>query len=250
MNKKWFYSVFLGLLCGALWFGYQEFQSEELPGNPSAWNFSESNYPMVETESRSSSADSELEALPSAVPRPSQNEPIADIALSPEDQKRWGVVEELLKSKNDNDPRFDSELSQLSPELKKQIYARYAQLPEESRNERGTLVYLAARDIQYPEDLQFIESIYQEEPCKSLADCRHTGDVDLHMEAVNQTSLDYPQKVGLYLLEKNLAKNPQMLTDEKLRKEVQRILLSALRFPISSVQNQAKNIIQKYKIKL
>ena len=85
-----------------------------------------------------------------------------DVKLNADDQKRLDLLKEILKTKNDNDPRLDSELSHLSPALKKAMITAYTQMPAEKRNERGTVVFLIGRDANQKADIDFLQSVLME----------------------------------------------------------------------------------------
>ena len=86
-------------------------------------------------------------------------------------ESKLAELEEILRSRNDNDPRLDRDFQGLSPEAKARFREKYASIPRERRNERGTVVYLLGRNLDRPEDWEFMRAVAAEEPCLSLADC-------------------------------------------------------------------------------
>lgn len=84
---------------------------------------------------------------------------------------KLAVLEDVLRSRDDNDPRLDREFEGLSPEAKSLFREAYAALPRERLNERGTIVYLLGRNVSAPEDWAFLAAVAGEAPCLSLADC-------------------------------------------------------------------------------
>jgi hypothetical protein len=167
-------------------------------------------------------------------------------ALSPDDKKLFEIFTQIMISKNDNDPRLDKELRHLSPELKKTLQREYALLPDERRNEKGLIVFLIARDVSVPEDLQFLESVYQESPCLSLANCQVRGPEDPHFSGINEVSLVYPQIAGLFQLETQLKARPELLNEPGFKNEMSQLIRVAERFPVPAVQKRADDLKNKY----
>jgi len=124
--------------------------------------------------------------------------------LDASDQRKVAVLTEILTSKNDNDPRIDTELRDFSPAAKAAIQKKYAELEPEKRNARGTMVFLLGREIKDPGELSFFKSVLQEKPCLSLENCEkapggHSGEEE-HLEAINETTASYPQLLAVRAL--------------------------------------------------
>ena len=62
------------------------------------------------------------------------------------------TLEEILGSRNDNDPRLDRGFVGLSPEARELFREKYRSLAPERRNERGTIVYLLGKNLQTADD--------------------------------------------------------------------------------------------------
>ncbi len=108
------------------------------------------------------------------------------------------LLRNILNTKNDNDPRLDTEFRNLSVEEKAALISMYEQMRPESLNERGTIVFLMGREITRPEDAEFLKRVLSEEPCLSLSNCGvPNAQRDPHMDSVNDTTLSYPQLVAL-----------------------------------------------------
>lgn len=84
---------------------------------------------------------------------------------------RLAALEEILRARDDNDPRLDRDFQGLSPEAKALFREKYRALPPERRNERGTIVYLLGRNLTASEDWAFMRAVAAEPPCLSLEDC-------------------------------------------------------------------------------
>ncbi len=129
---------------------------------------------------------------------------------TPRDIQHLKVLDEILATKNDNDPRMDSELRGLSPTSKRMMEDRYRSLPAEKRNERGTIAFLVGREISSADDVAFMEGILAESPCLSLGDCsreeKNIDDEHLHAETGAAVSLAYPQMVALHSIEGQIEK--------------------------------------------
>ena len=121
--------------------------------------------------------------------------------LSPADQKKLSTFKEIIDSKNDNDPRIDTELDHLSPELKAALEKDYSATAPEKLNHRGTIVFLVGRSLDSVEDVQFLSQVLMEKPCLSLENCskevREEDPEQRHHDTMNQTTLNYPQLMGI-----------------------------------------------------
>ena len=121
--------------------------------------------------------------------------------LNKADQQKLQVLSEILNTKNDNDPRFDTELNVLSPALKHAITQYYHQFPLEKLNERGTIAFLIARNITETADVDFLKSVLMEKPCLSLSDCSKpseaTHGAETHLDGLNETTANYPQLTAI-----------------------------------------------------
>ncbi len=105
------------------------------------------------------------------------------------------ILEDILRSRNDNDPRLDRDFLGLSNETKAEFRAKYRALPPERRNERGTIVYLLGKNLTVPEDWAFLREVAGEPPCLSLADCSKSSAAD--GEHGDDVTLAYPSLVAL-----------------------------------------------------
>ncbi|MEZ0391170.1 MAG: hypothetical protein ACAH59_03070 [Pseudobdellovibrionaceae bacterium] len=229
-TKKIFAGIFFGalLVAGLFFFGTEK--KPEL--KPSKIDFKESNRPIEKVES------SPANQAPFQWPE--------DNSLNSEDQKKWDILTEILESKNDNDPRLDQELRHLSPQMHQKLRKAYDLLSLESRNERGTIAFLLARDLQTLEDAEFITEIYQEKPCLGFQDCTKEDGTDPHLEGINQTSLNYPQLAALYQLGKRLESNLELLKNPEMKKQISDLLREARQFPAAAVQKRAEDIQKQF----
>ncbi len=165
-----------------------------------------------------------------------------DSRLTDVELKKLTAFHEILNSKKDNDPRIDSELKELSPQFKATLSEIYAQLPVESRNGRGLITFLVARDLESVQDARFLQQVFQEAPCLSLQNCTSLAPSDPHMDGINQTSLSYPQLAALFQLERRLESNQDLLQNPEIKAEVSNILREARQFPVGAVQDRAESI--------
>lgn len=203
---------------------------------PSQMTFSQGNQFSENFNAKPESADVSESKATAKTPPPLPEKEIAS----------WNALEDILKSKNDNDPRLDNELAHLSAEFHRALFAKYSNLKPEDRNERGTLVFLVARDLKSPADLEFLKSVYEESPCLNMENCA-AGSMDDPQEAGGQqTSLNYPQLAGLYQLDAQLSKRPELLKDPQFRAGIYALLKTAENFPAPQVHEKAQQIREKY----
>ncbi|OFZ18070.1 MAG: hypothetical protein A2X94_02540 [Bdellovibrionales bacterium GWB1_55_8] len=171
--------------------------------------------PGAGTLSVTSSPDSDLQAskpAPSPINGGSNTEPSPVIAKDGV-QAKAQLLDQILASRNDNDPRMDTELRVLDQATKDLFRKKYRSMAAEKRNERGTVVFLIGRNITDENDLSFICEVLREPPCFSLADCQGTpasaSKEDFHAESGESITLAYPQMVALSMLERFLQTSPR-----------------------------------------
>ncbi|MEK7233968.1 MAG: hypothetical protein AAB268_09150 [Elusimicrobiota bacterium] len=108
------------------------------------------------------------------------------------------LLDDISRSKNDNDPRLDSGFNDLSPETKTIFRLKYRRLPHERFNERGTIVYLLGKNLASPEDWAFLRELVVEPPCLSLTDCTKEDEFAQAREKTGDAvTLAYPALVAL-----------------------------------------------------
>jgi hypothetical protein len=108
------------------------------------------------------------------------------------------TLDEILGSKNDNDPRLDRDFNELSPETRRLFRKKYREIPAEKRNQRGTIVYLLGRNLRSREDWEFLRGVTLEPPCLSLSDCSRKPAPGSDEEATgDEVTLAYPALVAL-----------------------------------------------------
>jgi hypothetical protein len=170
---------------------------------------------------------------------------IARTRYSPESGQKLVLLDEILISKNDNDPRLDRELKDLNTETRRAFRDRYRNLPAEKRNERGTIVFLLGRNLETREDFAFFEEVLAEPPCRSLVDCskdpvrQEEGHVDIGVGV----TLDYTSITALQQLERLLL-NPD--TDEARRGEALRVVKAAVHAKSERVSRMAVDIEKRF----
>lgn len=118
--------------------------------------------------------------------------------VSPEALNKVKTLEDILRSKNDNDPRLDHDFNDLSSEAKVLFEEKYRAIPAERRNARGTVVYLLGKNLKTPEDWEFFREVALEPPCLSLSDCTKKPAPGSDEEATgDEVTLAYPSLVAL-----------------------------------------------------
>lgn len=192
---------------------------------------------------------SQLMAKPQDLPSPTPiekkvteedvNEPVRK--LSAEDEQKLAVVDEVLASRNDSDPRLDREIRDLSPALKARLRERYHEIAPEDRAGRGMIIFILGRELKSIEDVEFLSEVLQEPPCRSLEDCTReppAGAVDEHAASIGNVTLVYPQLVAIKSLER-------ALRDSNLKSSVLETLESAERYGHPNVARAARDAIDR-----
>lgn len=237
-TKSFFLLILIGALLLAGLFLFLDPRAKGISSSslkPSQLNFSESNeLPSVKKEVQEKlGSENSVSTIKES--------------FSLDEKSQWQAFEDILKVKNDNDPRLDRDLKKISPRFREALYEKYSQLPAEDHSRRGLVVYLIGREISSIEDLQFLKKIYQESPCLSMADCKSSsGNQDPHNSAVDQTTLVYEQLSGLYLIERQISQNPNLLSDAASRSGIVQVLAQAESFPVPAVHDKAIAIRTKY----
>ncbi len=142
--------------------------------------------------------------------------------------KKMDVLNEILKSKNDNDPRLDQDFNNLSTQTKEAMEREYTQLHLESRNERGTIVFIVGKNLQTNQDFDFLAQVVTEEPCLSLSNCNNSTQDSPHIDGASgiQVTLEYPQIVALKSIENYLDNNSNSPNTDAAIHVLQKALMS------------------------
>jgi hypothetical protein len=153
------------------------------------------------------------------------------------------ILDDILSSRNDNDPRLDSELTNLSEEDKQALEKKYSSQNKEKLNERGTIVFLLGRNIESSKDLVFFKQVAQEKPCRNFTYC-DGGEVAKEGEdhdGANDVTLAYPQVMVLKSLENFLN---QKNIDYSVRQQAMEIIHESANSKNSVIKNTAQNIME------
>lgn len=158
-------------------------------------------------------------------------------------EKQTEVLESILKSGNDNDPRLDSDLKVLSEPAKQSFGKKYESIPAEKRNEKGTIVFLLGRNLQTENDIVFMGKVLREEPCRGLKNCREDMlQGDAHSESGIEVTLAYPQIMALKALERILSQGRTHPLFTRSMEEVK----AATNSPVDIIAKMAKDLEKKY----
>lgn len=131
-------------------------------------------------------------------------------------------LDSILRAKDDNDPRLDRDFNELSEPTKAVLRRRYAELPPEYLNERGTIVYILGRNMRTSADWEFMRDVAAEPPCRSMADCSRADERGGHG---NEVTLAYPAVVAVKVAQGALggggaeAARARRVLEEALRSE-------------------------------
>ncbi|MEK7383386.1 MAG: hypothetical protein AAB262_08880 [Elusimicrobiota bacterium] len=134
-------------------------------------------------------------------PASSVREPAAPVAT---EEDKAGLLDEVLRSGDDNDPRLDDAFNGLPLETRRRFQKKYRELSPESRNQRGTIVYLLGKNIDAPEDWAFLRQVAGEPPCLSLIDCAKASAAGGPEAPGAAITLAYPALVALKQAERVL----------------------------------------------
>lgn len=238
MQTKKIFIILLssGLLLGALFFlKYQ---------NQSKVTFEKGNLIKEQNSQIDHSEENKDSVINSSLEQGSVTENEKNLSL--QEQKQLKTIYEILNSKNDNDPRIDSELKNLSFNLKENLMLKYKKMKPEMLNEKGFLAFLVSREAQHPEDLDLLMTVFEDSPCLSLADCSFAEkQVDPHHSENDNVTLNYPQLSTLYQIEQKLNTNS---LSPSMKNEYKSFLIKAANYPVDTVSNKAKSIIKKYNL--
>jgi hypothetical protein len=179
----------------------------------------------VSAEGKNATSSESTTTSDITVPAAAPSAPSATATVTSDDpqvQAQLQILSEILKSKNDNDPRMDRDLKVLSEASKAKFREAYKALPMESRNDRGTIVFLLGRNIANENDLKFFDEVLSEPACKSIQDCSKDEPGTAHRDHEEHqggmaVALAYPQMVTLHGLKNYLEKNPNGPVAEKIQ---------------------------------
>lgn len=165
-------------------------------------------------------------------------------------QEKLKILTDILKSKNDNDPRLDTDFATLNETDKIMLRKYYSDLAVEDRNARGTVVFLLSKSIQSPADLDFFKEVLKEEPCLSLADCNSKiGEGDPHHSDTDDVSKNYPQMVALNRIENWLQSVVARQTSREVIRTTEDVLRAGMDSPVPIVSNKAKQVFELFQKK-
>ncbi|MBI5745288.1 MAG: hypothetical protein HY952_12160 [Elusimicrobia bacterium] len=160
--------------------------------------------------------------------------------------QKLALLDEILLSRNDNDPRLDTAFNDLSPQTKRLFRAKFRQLPDEKRNELGTVVYLLGRNLKTEEDWAFMREVAAAPPCLSLQDCSMQAktEPDAHVSAGVEITLSYPAVMALKRAERILQAGPGSGNPDAA--QALQLIAAAKNSPSKTVADLAANIERRY----
>jgi hypothetical protein len=209
----------------------------------------------IQRSEPSPSSSSQDSSLPNHPSRDRKNSSSSDEEISEGEKvisEKLNLLSQILASKNDNDPRLDTEFRSLSPAFKRSLVNLYHKTAIEDRNGRGTIVFIIGRELKDKQDLQFLKSVLEEEPCLSLQNCKASQASqgrDSHLGSLNETSMNYPQLVTLNRLEQWIQRHSRPIPDTSLLSTIEDALSAGTNSPIPSVSSKASNLLSEFKSK-
>ena len=81
------------------------------------------------------------------------------------------IFEDIVRSKNDNDPRLDREFRDLSVDARNRFRKKYLEIPREERNALGTIIYILGKNLRTSRDWRFLAEVAAEPRCLSMVNC-------------------------------------------------------------------------------
>ncbi|GIL21275.1 MAG: hypothetical protein BroJett041_23890 [Candidatus Jettenia caeni] len=199
-------------------------------------------------ESQQQTQIQEMKQDQSAQPKPEitpESHPIDLSAASERDQKLIQELDQIILSKNDNDPRIDKDFKGMSQALHRLLEEKYNSYPLEKRAERGMIAFLLARDMSTVQDVDFINQVFSESPCLSLEDCSAPPtSSDPHHTATDQMSLNYPQMAALYQFEKKI-QDQDFLSKSGMKDHVNQALDQAMKSSVPLIVKKAEQARKK-----
>lgn len=159
-------------------------------------------------------------------------------------------LETILSSRNDNDPRLDLDFNSLTAEDKRLFREKYRAIPAESRNARGTVVYLLGKNLKTREDWAFLREVALEPPCLSLSNCAKRPAPGSDEEATgDEVTLAYPALVALRQARRELEKARAAVPDAgaaEIRKEALALFAAATKSRTRAVSRTAIQLEKKF----
>lgn len=162
------------------------------------------------------------------------------------DVQKLEIVNAILSSGADNDPRLDKDLRELSPALRERLRRRYREIPNEKRNSKGTLVFLLGRNLTEPADFEFMAEVVSETPCFSLSDCSQKFPKKMVGRSEEEdhngglaVALAYPQLVALHSV-------GRWLETGREKSKVQQIIQKSLGSKVPEVVSAARELQKRF----
>ncbi len=157
------------------------------------------------------------------------------------------TLDEILRSKNDNDPRLDTDFKSLSIETKRLFRKKYSETPRERVNARGTIVYLlGGGNLSTAEDLAFLREVAAEPPCLSLSDCAKKPAPGGEEEAGDEVTLAYPSLVALKQAQHALESASALSTSSPTTKNAMGVLEVGRKSPVRAVSRLAERLARRF----
>jgi hypothetical protein len=180
------------------------------------------------------------EPIESATPTSTPHLPKGALKLEPKDLRKIVVLQELMDSKNERDPRIEKDLSDLSPEVKSVVETLYTETPASQTQERGMIVLVLGRQITQKADIDFLKQVLMEKP-------RANGDA--HAKAADAKLSDanpvyYPQVVAMRsLVEQYRSLRGNVHADKTLAPNILEGLRDLTHAPSARVSSDAEDAI-------
>ena len=183
-------------------------------------------------------------APPDARPTPTAALAVSGSSSADETGEKNRILDEIFHTRNDNDPRLDTDFNDLSPETRRAFRKKYRALVPERRNDRGIILYLLGKNLRTVEDWAILREAVAEPPCLSFSDCsRPPAPEEGEGATGDAVTLAYPALVAL-----KQAEHALLNRDAGARREALSVLRAARGSRAEIVARKAGELAGRFKI--
>lgn len=153
------------------------------------------------------------------------------------------ILNDILSSGQENDPRLDSEFKVLDPKTKEAVIKFYDEWAPEGRTGRGTMVFLVGRNLNEKTDFDFMGRVLSEPQCLSLIDCNAAPESSFEDDqAPTEIALMYPQVVALESIRRILDTDPA--ATQKFKSDIELALVSGSKSGSPMIAERSEELLR------
>ncbi|OQW52797.1 MAG: hypothetical protein A4S09_08105 [Proteobacteria bacterium SG_bin7] len=187
--------------------------------------------------------ESEEAILEAPAPMVVQGTGSAPVETSNQAEIKLGILQDILNSGKDNDPRLESELKVLDSATKQAFTSLYDEWAPEGRNGRGTIIFLIGRNLNEKSDFDFLGRVLGEPQCLSLIDCNVAPEPGIDEDqGATEIALMYPQVVALESIRRVFETDPA--TFEKFRAEIELALAAGSKSDSPLIAERSEELLR------